>query len=218
MLPSLRLTFCDLPTTIIDVKKKGGATVNVKGDANRSVQKTKRRLREALVQLLGQKCLEEITVRELAAKAGISRGSFYFHYKDIKELMVEVEQAHLQYLAQVVDELLPCVEKDSLPPAMTELFRYLNKNGELCRALYGKHSNLAFTAQVKHQLADRCLGHMVPGGSTARERYLMDFAVEGCFAIIRTWQAAERDMPPERIAAITWKAVRAIQNQIMNGI
>lgn len=57
--------------------------MNAKGDANRSVRQTKQRLYEALVHLLQQKSLREITVRELTELAGISRGTFYFHYADI---------------------------------------------------------------------------------------------------------------------------------------
>lgn len=57
--------------------------MNAKGDANRSVRQTKQRLYEALIHLLQQKSLREITVRELTELAGISRGTFYFHYADI---------------------------------------------------------------------------------------------------------------------------------------
>ncbi|MFR4260249.1 TetR family transcriptional regulator [Gemmiger formicilis] len=37
--------------------------------------------------MLQQKSLREITVRELTELAGISRGTFYFHYADIYALM-----------------------------------------------------------------------------------------------------------------------------------
>ena len=40
--------------------------MNAKGDANRSVRQTKQRLYEALIHLLQQKSLREITVRELS--------------------------------------------------------------------------------------------------------------------------------------------------------
>lgn len=39
--------------------------MNAKGDANRSVRMTKQRLYQALITLLQQKSLREITVREL---------------------------------------------------------------------------------------------------------------------------------------------------------
>ena len=69
--------------------------MNAKGDANRSVRMTKQRLYQALITLLQQKSLREITVRELTELAGISRGTFYFHYADIYALMDQMEAAQM---------------------------------------------------------------------------------------------------------------------------
>ena len=69
--------------------------MNAKGDANRSVRLTKQRLYQALITLLQQKSLREITVRELTELAGISRGTFYFHYADIYALMDQMEATQL---------------------------------------------------------------------------------------------------------------------------
>lgn len=52
--------------------------MNAKGDANRSVRMTKQRLYQALITLLQQKSLREITVRELTELAGISRAHSTF--------------------------------------------------------------------------------------------------------------------------------------------
>ena len=49
--------------------------------------KTKRSIRNALFQLLSQKPLEQITVRELAQQAEINKGTFYLHYHDIYDLV-----------------------------------------------------------------------------------------------------------------------------------
>ena len=75
----------------IQIRRKVVCAMNAKGDANRSVRQTKQRLYEALVHLLQQKSLREITVRELTELAGISRGTFYFHYADIYALMEQME-------------------------------------------------------------------------------------------------------------------------------
>ena len=77
--------------------------MNAKGDANRSVRMTKQRLYQALITLLQQKSLREITVRELTELAGISRGTFYFHYADIYALMDQMEAAQLARLTDLVN-------------------------------------------------------------------------------------------------------------------
>ena len=81
--------------------------MNAKGDANRSVRMTKQRLYQALINLLQKKDLREITVRELTELAGISRGTFYFHYADIYALMEQMEAAQLDHLCELMDALVP---------------------------------------------------------------------------------------------------------------
>ena len=44
---------------------------------------------EALLLLLEQKEYEFITVKELCAKAGVNRSTFYLHYQSIDELLFE---------------------------------------------------------------------------------------------------------------------------------
>ena len=102
--------------------------MNAKGDANRSVRQTKQRLYEALVHLLQQKSLREITVRELTELAGISRGTFYFHYADIYALMEQMESVQLARLESLMDNLIPNISREDVPPALTALFSYMNDN------------------------------------------------------------------------------------------
>ena len=49
--------------------------MNSKGEENRSVRLTRKRLSDALITLLMQKPVREITVRELTELANVSRGT-----------------------------------------------------------------------------------------------------------------------------------------------
>ena len=130
--------------------------MNAKGDANRSVRQTKQRLYEALIHLLQQKSLREITVRELTELAGISRGTFYFHYADIYALMEQMESVQLARLESLMDNLIPNISREDVPPALTALFSYMNDNPEVCHAFYGKHGGSDGTRNAKELLARRC--------------------------------------------------------------
>ena len=56
--------------------------------------KTKRIIENAMVQLLMDQPFDQISTVKLAEKAGISRSSFYTHYKD-KYDMIELYQSKL---------------------------------------------------------------------------------------------------------------------------
>lgn len=50
------------------------------------VIKTQKAIRQALLNLLEKKNLEKITVKEICDQAMISKGTFYYHYRDIDDL------------------------------------------------------------------------------------------------------------------------------------
>ena len=173
--------------------------MNAKGDANRSVRMTKQRLYQALITLLQQKSLREITVRELTELAGISRGTVYFHYADIYALM---------------DTLIPSISQEDAPPALVALFTYMTENPDLCQALYGKSWESEFTRNAKKLIAERCLGEFAPDGGTEEQKYMLAFAVNGCFGTIVAWQEAGFQPPAAEIARITWQAIRAVKGRM----
>ena len=86
--------------------------MNNKGEANRSVRLTRRRLSDALITLLLEKPVREITVRELTGLARVSRGTFYFHYSDIYELMDRVEQDQIDAMERLMDDILPRLNEE----------------------------------------------------------------------------------------------------------
>lgn len=181
---------------------------------NRSVRETKRRLYTALIALMHQKPLQEITVRELTTQAGVSRGTFYFHYSDLRELMQELEQQHLDHLQALVEQLMPQLAANEVPPALLALLMYLQENADICRALYGVYGDPDFAQKVKRFLANQCLGHMAPDGGTPRQKLLTTFAVEGCFGTILAWQELGYYPPAEETARTAWQAIREVERLI----
>ena len=69
------------------------AEANTVEDQNidRRVRKTKKQLRQALMDLMSEKPSKSISVRELAERADINRGTFYIHYKDVGDLLQRLE-------------------------------------------------------------------------------------------------------------------------------
>ena len=157
--------------------------MNAKGDANRSVRMTKQRLYQALITLLQQKSLREITVRELTELAGISRGTFYFHYTDIYALMDQMEAAQLKRLNELMDTLIPSISQEDVPTALVALFTYLTENPDLCAALYGKSWESEFTSSVKRLIAERCWGNFAPTGGTEDQK--LCFPLRSTAALVR---------------------------------
>ena len=75
---------------------------------DRRVKRTKKILRECLFRLLSEKSIDEITVKELTESADVNRSTFYFYYKDINDM-----------IRQIQDEIYYVFEKDVIAQAST---------------------------------------------------------------------------------------------------
>ena len=64
---------------------------------DRRVRRTKRLLLESLTSLMKEKPIKDISVKELTDLADINRGTFYLHYRDIYDMLEQLEN-HDQYL------------------------------------------------------------------------------------------------------------------------
>ena len=54
---------------------------------------TREALKSALLRLLEERPLREITVKDLVQSCGVNRNTFYYHFKDIPALLVELGRA-----------------------------------------------------------------------------------------------------------------------------
>jgi AcrR family transcriptional regulator len=59
---------------------------------DRRVKKTRTLLKNGLITLMQEKSIKEITVQELVDLVDINRSTFYLHYKDIYDLVEQLEQ------------------------------------------------------------------------------------------------------------------------------
>lgn len=72
----------------------------------RSTARTKKMIREAFVELLGEKkSIESITIGELVERANIAKSTFYNHYMDIYEVAEEFENELIMNLSMVFHEM-----------------------------------------------------------------------------------------------------------------
>ena len=58
---------------------------------NQRTRLTKLMFRKALAQLMKDKHISQISIREICEKAELNRSTFYLHYKNVYDLLEEIE-------------------------------------------------------------------------------------------------------------------------------
>ena len=75
-----------------------------------------------MVRLLEKESFDQITTVELAQESGISRSSFYTHYRDKYDMIERYQQALFHKLEYIFDK-----HQDDKRQAITEVFEFLTK-------------------------------------------------------------------------------------------
>ena len=72
---------------------------------DKRIRRTKKILTEALIDILKEKNVEDITVSELAKRADVTRTTFYQYYRDPVDMLEQLQYEITQDIQKIVDIL-----------------------------------------------------------------------------------------------------------------
>lgn len=185
---------------------------------DRRVRKTRKLLRQSLFQLMEHKRVQDITVREITELSDLNRGTFYIHYKDVFDMVEQIERELFEDFNQVFENFTPDMAHNDPLPLFIELFRYLKENADVARVLIGPHGDVAFLNRLKTLVRERCLAawqQLFAFSGESNFDYFYAFIASGFVGLIDRWY--QQDMPeePEAMALTAVKMVtgcmRALQ-------
>ena len=187
--------------------------MNKSGAENRSVRNTKRRLREGLLQLLEGKPINEISVKELTELVDVNRGTFYFHYQDIYDLLRDMETEFFEQFDRTLSENSPALDEDGFPvldaesaPYLHAIFSFVDENRSFCRIMLSPHGDMKFVELVKERIDRQCRFFwqlLAPGADEAQSGMYNAFLINGLIGLIREWVNDRRDLSVESISELT---------------
>ena len=179
--------------------------MNTRGK-NRSVIRTQKLLKKGLTELMLTKPVQNITVKELTDYVDLNRGTFYLHYKDIQDLLENLENDMLDEFIEI-NNAYKREELNGNPfPLICDLYKFLEKNADFVKLilLTGQESN--FKNRLKDIIRDRCIhywdkifAHADPVLSDIYSSYIFS----GCIGIIENWIQNDTRQSPEELAYLT---------------
>ena len=174
--------------------------MNAKGEKNRSVRNTKRRLYESLMKLVGRKPLNQVTVKELTDDADVNRSTFYFHYQDVNSMVLEMEDRFLEDFSVA----LTALEQKS-HDFIAILVKCLENHRDLCKLLLGSNGDMAFVEKMKAIVAEKCSKiwkDAVPELTDVEASAMDTFLIGGVMSTLQTWVLSETRVPAKEITEI----------------
>ena len=107
---------------------------------DRRIQKTRKLLSQALLDLILEKGYERVTVQDILDRANVGRSTFYTHYEN-KELLLRDGPRNLGLsLFGGSDKPAARPETDGRRMGFRPLFQHVSQNLQLAKAMVGKNS------------------------------------------------------------------------------
>lgn len=172
---------------------------------DRRVRKTKKLLEEGLTKLMAEKSVKDITVRELAELVDINRGTFYLHYKDVFDMVEQLQQELFLEFHEAISKHSPKTMGGDPQPMLRDIFHFVAANDAFCLVMLGPNGDMAFVERFKELLKHKCLKEWpeIFNVSKAEDfEYFYAFIVSGTIGLIYDWLAGNRKVSAEQMAVI----------------
>lgn len=163
---------------------------------DRRTRRTREALYGALMALLHDRPLSNITVTELTNLADVNRSTFYAHFQDIYDMVDTMRSDFKAALMQVVLEQADGLRTSGAHGFMRSVYGYFRDNREMFSVVFGQGPNEAFFGDVVTVVRAGC---MDAWGDLAGERgvrdeeqrraleYRIEFAARGAVGMARAW-------------------------------
>lgn len=167
---------------------------NNMGKIDPRVVKTRKKLRQAFLDLLKTRKLSEMNIKDLTNQAGVTRGTFYLHYRD-KDTFVEtiMEEIIEDFYDNVVKYVAYDGNEDKLIPQiiLDRVFDYIGESPEFFVTLLKENDAEMYRTLFSDKLYDYILEHVNYGNSIPVRKMpkelLNNFLVFALLGIADAW-------------------------------
>lgn len=172
------------------------------GKADRRVVKTKKAIRDSLARLLYEKDVNNITVKELADGADISRKTFYNYYDGVYQVVDEIDSEIVSSLHDALQgvDFRHAIEHPYI--IYEKLTAIINRDMDFYGYLFKMRGNNRLVAKITALLKERAIEVIrtqlpIPDDSL---NTIAGYAIAGMVSAYQDWFNSDRSVPIERLS------------------
>lgn len=178
----------------------------MKQKENQRITLTKRLLKESLLQLMTQKNIQNISVKELCEVSGINRSTFYNHYSCPADILTEIENTVIEELSTIWEKEY---QKGSWPlnKRIEALCTYITEHRDLFKLLLrDSDTSSGFPALLMNATHVRMTYERVfsYAKSEDNKQLMTTFLSNGAYFLIRQWVLEDIPKTPKEIGDLIY--------------
>lgn len=186
---------------------------------DKRISKSKKAIKNALLELLQTKDINEITIQELAIKADVDRKTIYNNYQNIYEIIDEFSDD----LSSSFDNILSSLEDETIFNDPSIVLKSLNKTIESNLSLYLVISKIKNSTYLKEKLYEKIRNRVSEAfkknnfKNDKNYEFLIEFLTSGMVNAYQSWLLKDDKNKPsleefsEKIALMVFNGINGLR-------
>jgi AcrR family transcriptional regulator len=160
-------------------------------------------LKKSFMQLLKEKALSSITVKEICEIADVNRSTFYAHYTDQYALLKQIEDELIEDMKSYLSTANLQKEDEAVHMAQ-KLLEYFSTKQDECQTLLNETGDSSFERKVMVVAQNIIMKNWMDVYDFDNDisNYLSTFIVSGSVQVIKMWMANGMTQSPKEMAVL----------------
>lgn len=175
----------------------------LKNPDDRRARRSRKLLKESLLELMKRKSFADISVRDVTDAADMNRATFYLHYSGTAELLQSVEEDLLAELQELVDaHMQETVAVGSVAPVFEPVLDFAVEHRESCTILFASSEASGFfqsIQQLVHENGAPLVRTWFRPADPRLTDYLLNFLAWGFIGLLAEWFEKNMALPKSEL-------------------
>lgn len=153
---------------------------------DKRIVNTKKKLTDTLLVLLKNKKIRNITVLELCKEANINRTTFYKYYKDVDDLLLQIEESLLEELKEYIIN----IKRNYLISYTSKIIETVSEHKDIYARLLSENGDHTFLRRILGMVYNQSMDeweHLLKKATRNDLEKIYNFIVDGTIGIVEEW-------------------------------
>lgn len=183
---------------------------------DRRIRKSKEALKRSIIELMGSKPVNTITIKELVEEADLNRSTFYNYYSDIPDMLSKLERElydeflHTLEIHIPKDRVIDNVEEEAVA-FIKDMCDVIKNNYDFCKCIFSKNGDINFMFELEELVENQIIDQLRERFDSIKHcGYVYAFFKSGYIGILKSWMKNGCIESSDEIARLTYALIGGI--------
>mgnify|MGYP003304279942 CR=1 FL=1 len=170
---------------------------------DRRVKRTKKALYDALLILLKDKTINEITVTELTTKADVNRATFYFYYTDLIDMLHQIQNDAFEAFKNIIQKTTNSVTTiEGFTEYAERVFSFCKEHEAITRFIITNDVNNQIYTRIREIMLTNIPNTKEIFGEENPAKFISNYVINAMIGVCIDWMDDGMKIPPRELAEL----------------